>query len=268
MKLAISNIAWGVEQDEAVFRLMKQQGFTGLEIAPTRIFPDRPYDRIKEAQKWAEELKAKYGFTMPSMQSIWYGRRENIFASVEERNALEKYTRDAIDFAAAIGCRNLVFGGPKNRIVPDKVSPGDADRIAVPFFRKIGAYAATRGIVIGMEANPEIYGTNFINRTSEAICLVQEINSEGFRLNLDVGTMIQNEERVEEVVGNVDLISHVHISEPGLGLVKERTLHRQLFELLRNEGYKGYVSIEMGKREDISELERVMRYMKGIFGDR
>ena len=38
-KLAISNIAWHKSDDEAVYTAMQQAGFTGLEIAPTRIFP-------------------------------------------------------------------------------------------------------------------------------------------------------------------------------------------------------------------------------------
>ena len=39
MKLAVSNIAWKEQHDEAVYALMRHYGFTGLEIAPTRFFP-------------------------------------------------------------------------------------------------------------------------------------------------------------------------------------------------------------------------------------
>ena len=44
MNLSISNIGWVSEQDETVYRLMKEYGYKGLEIAPTRIFEKRPYD--------------------------------------------------------------------------------------------------------------------------------------------------------------------------------------------------------------------------------
>lgn len=57
MKLSISNIAWKSENDEAVYIYMKQYGYLGLEIAPTRIFPEDPYDRNQEAKKWAELLE-------------------------------------------------------------------------------------------------------------------------------------------------------------------------------------------------------------------
>lgn len=119
MKLAISNIAWDAVQDEAVYGLMKQYGFSGLEIAPTRIFPDAPYSKITEARQWSFDLKRRYGFTVPSIQSIWYGRKERLFGSAKERQELMEYTKKAIMFAAATECRNLVFGCPKNRTLPD-----------------------------------------------------------------------------------------------------------------------------------------------------
>ena len=62
MKLSISNIAWSREQDESVYFAMKQNGFTGLEIAPTRWFPEAPYEHIGDAWKKASCLKKEYGF--------------------------------------------------------------------------------------------------------------------------------------------------------------------------------------------------------------
>ena len=43
MKLAISNIAWDVEASQVAYMRMKQYGFTGLEIAPTKYFSPDPY---------------------------------------------------------------------------------------------------------------------------------------------------------------------------------------------------------------------------------
>ena len=39
---------------------MQQYGYSGLEIAPTRIFPERPYEKLKEAKSWSENLKKEY----------------------------------------------------------------------------------------------------------------------------------------------------------------------------------------------------------------
>lgn len=261
MKLSISNIAWPQEEDAQVYLLMKKYGYSGLEIAPTRIFPDTPYEHLEEAGRWAERLKDQFGFVIPSMQSIWYGRSENLFVSEEERSALLSYTKQAIDFASAIGCGNLVFGCPRNRNLPD----GKKEEEAVPFFRELAAYAAERGTVIGMEANPPVYQTNFINDTAAALRLIREVDSPGFRLNLDVGTMIYNQESVDLLRGNVRLISHVHVSEPGLKPIVRRPVHRELYQLLKEEGYDRFVSIEMGKTESFEIIEKRMEYVRNVF---
>ncbi len=262
MQLSISNIAWEFTDDSYVYELMKKNDYTGLEIAPTRIFPENPYDKLSEAADWSSKLKDDYGFVVPSMQSIWFGRKENIFGSDEERRALLGYTRKAIDFAVAIGCRNLVFGCPRNRNMPDGADP----EIAIAFFRDLGDYAASKGTCIGMEANPPIYNTNYMNDTISVLELIKEVDSTGFRLNLDVGTMIQNGESPNELAGNIELVNHVHISEPGLKTIEQRQLHQELMRLLKEEEYAGYISIEMGKVSELPIIEEKMQYIKSIFG--
>lgn len=261
MKLSISNIGWISEQDTQVYDLMKKYDFSGLEIAPTRIFPNTPYDKLKEARVWAENLKMEHGFVIPSMQSIWFGRQEKLFGTAEERRVLIKYTKKAIDFAATIECKNLVFGCPRNRIILSRAD----EQIGIDFFKEIGDYAANKGTIIGVEANPPIYNTNYINDTCSAIELIKKVNSDGFLLNLDVGTMIQNEEAVDELRGKVKLINHVHISEPKLKSVEERNLHLELKKILVDENYQRFVSIEMGKVDDLAAIEKTVEYVSRVF---
>ena len=262
MKLSISNIAWETSQDELMYHHLKASGYAGLEIAPSRIFPDHPYDNLAAAADWQDELQKKYSLIVPSMQSIWYGRPEKIFGSNEERAILLDYTKKAIDFAAAASCRNLVFGCPKNRLLPNGV---DANT-AIGFFDNIADYAQEHNTAIGLEANPPIYGTNYINTTQEALALVHRLDKPSFKLNLDVGTMVENNESVDILIGQTSFISHVHISEPYLKPIEKRQLHKDLANLLRSEKYAGFVSIEMGKVDDLTVLFDKMVYVKEIFG--
>lgn len=264
MRLAISNIAWTAEQDMQMYERMKRIGYEGLEIAPTRIFPQNPYDKLEAALLWQQELEKEYGLCVPSMQSIWFGRQEKLFGSEQERELLLSYTKKAIDFAAAVGCKNLVFGCPRNRMVPE----GVAKELAIPFFKELGIYAAAKGTAIGMEANPPMYHTNYINDTRSALELTQQVEEKGLGLNLDVGAMICNQESVEVLEGRASAITHVHISEPGLKPVAKRSLHKELAAFLKENGYSGFVSVEMGKQEvfEAAALEEVMCYVKEIFG--
>ena len=124
-QLAISNIAWHKEDDEAVYTAMQQAGFTGLEIAPTRIFPEMPYENLTSALLFGGYLKNQWGFSVPSMQSIWYGQKGNIFDPADTEHLLD-YTAQAFQFAHSLNCPSLVFGCPKNRMR----ALGDSDAAA------------------------------------------------------------------------------------------------------------------------------------------
>lgn len=257
IKLCISNIAWSDENDQLVYEYMHKAGFTGLEIAPTRIYPDAPYEKKAEALEYARKLEDGYGLRICSLQSIWYGHSERVFGSDEERQALLDYTKKAIDFAEAVGAGNLVFGCPKNR----KMEENDDRGVAIRFFKELGDYAADHETVLSMEANPIIYGTNFINMTNEAVELIRKVDSKGFKLNLDFGTIIYNEEIVSEMVSYTNLINHVHISEPNLKLIEHRTEHKELMKILRDTFYDGFVSIEMGKCDDVNDVLKTIDYL-------
>lgn len=260
INLSISNIAWEQENDQSIYKYMKKKGFSGLEIAPTRLFSDNPYEKLEEAIAFSKRLYDEYGIKVCSLQSIWYGRSEEIFKSIKDRQKLLNYTKKAIDFAEAIGARNLVFGCPKNRntdSVEDRI-------IAIEFFKILGDYAAEHGSVLAMEANPVIYGTNFINTTKDAIELIKEVDSKGFKLNLDFGTIIYNKENIESFVPYVELINHVHISEPNLVTIRKRIEHRTLLNILHMNKFSGYVSIEMSKSENLMSVMRTIDYLKKI----
>ena len=173
MKLSISNIGWDEQNKSEIYEFLQEKQFDAIEIAPTILIKENPYDNIEIAKEITDKLSKKYNLKISSMQSIWFGKTENIF---DEKGAeeLANYTKKAIDFAVAIKCNNLVFGCPKNRIMPEDKSVEDS----ISFFREIGEYANLKNTIVALEANPTIYGTNFINRTEEAFELAKKINSE------------------------------------------------------------------------------------------
>lgn len=103
-QLAISNIAWQKDDDETVYAAMQQAGFTGLELAPTRIFSEAPYENLTSALLFGGYLKNRWGFSVPSLQSIWYGQKGNIFDPADTEHLLD-YTAQAFQFAHSLNCR-------------------------------------------------------------------------------------------------------------------------------------------------------------------
>ena len=263
MKYSISNIAWSREHDGEMYAFLKEQGIEGLEIAPTRLF-EKPYDNLEMAHEYAVMLKNKYGLTVSSMQSIWYGVQQSIFGTDRGRQYLLDYTKKAILFAQAMGIKNLVFGSPRNRNMPD----GDRARqmeTAKAFFRELGDFAADHGTVLAIEPNPVIYNTNFLNFTKDACEFVKEVGSEGLKVNVDMGTVIYNKENPHLVKTYKTVINHIHISVPHLEAVGPCREYTTLKKVLSKIEYDGYLSIEMKNQNDIEKVKQAVLFLKEAF---
>jgi len=256
MKLSASNIAWSFAQDAEMLALLQSMGFHGLEIAPTRVFPEAPYDKLGQARDYASALRKQYGLAVSSMQSILFGVTQNLFASSQDRDFLLAYLRKAIDFAEALGCPNLVFGCPKNR----NTQTSGQYNVAVEFFAELADYAAQRSTVVSIEPNPVIYGTNFLNTTQEAFNFVRDISHSALKINIDCGTMIHNSEPTSLLEVNAALIHHIHISEPNLVPIQHRELHKALFSL----PFSGYVSLEMKQPDNLETVKEALWYIQSL----
>ena len=95
---------------------------------------------------------------------------------------------------------------------------------------------------------------------------MKKLGLPGLAVNLDVGTMIANGEHPEDFALDMKYVSHIHISEPGLGAIQPRPIHRQLALLLGAVGYRGFVSVEM-KAQDPDTLTACLEYVKEVFGE-
>ena len=173
---------------------------------------------------------------------------------------LLEYTKRAIRFADAIECRNIVFGCPRNRVIKN-----DGEKhIVEEFLLKCAEESAKYGIVIAVEANPPIYQTNYLNSTYQVLDLIKRKNHPSLKLNLDCGTIIENGEKLNLIFEDTYLISHVHISEPELVIIKKREIHRAIVEHLRGQ-YHHFISIEMQQQKNIDDLFSTMKYIRDIF---
>lgn len=262
MKLAFSNIAWDKEWDEEVLGLLQKNGFEGLEIAPTRLFPEEPYTKLKEVKEYAARLYENYGLRIVSMQSIWFGRKENLFADVKEQKQLLDYTKQAIDFAVNAGCGNLVFGCPYHRKMGER---GSAKQL-IPFYNEINDYCKDTEVYFAIEPVAAVYNTDYLNTTAETLRCAKELDLPHIAVNLDLGTLLTNGEKITLIDNNVDKISHVHISEPMLAPVVYHKEHDDLYSILTDVAYDRYVSVEMKNGSTKDELLGIMEYMKGWRG--
>ena len=209
-------------------------------------------------------LKNKYGLEVSSMQSIWYGVKESIFGTDEDRKYLLDYTKKAILFAESMGIKNLVFGCPRNRNMPE----GDKKQYmetAKAFFKELGDFALRHNTVLALEPNPVIYNTNFLNYTKDACEFCRKVDSEGFKVNIDFGTILYNKENPHLIKTYKNTVNHIHLSVPNLEYVEKIKEHSTLKKVLNKIDYDGYLSIEMKNQNDISKVQKSVLYLKENF---
>ena len=254
---AVSNIAWPFEQRHAAYRLLRDQGITGLEIAPGLLFADAA-NAFAPAPGLVSERLAEIedaGLTLVSMQSLLFGTRNAaLFGSAEQRGNFIAGVKKAIDLAAELAIPHLVLGSPKERAVPDGMSESEAGRIADEALAELAAYATPRGCRVGLEPNPAIYDTNFATTTPAAINIVRRINQSGMMLTLDIGGMLANKElpTMDEMLKeHIDLVGHVHVSEPFLAPAPaDEATAAFVLRSLQALGYSKWISVEMRSAGD------------------
>jgi len=265
VKLAVSNIAWPVEQRRAAYALLAANHIRGLEIAPGLLFSEAR-DAFEPTPAEAEAAMAEVrdaGLELVSMQSLLFGvEGAALFGDGSERARLEQAMLRAIRLAERFAIPNLVFGSPRQRVVPDGMSDDDARAQAAQLFRRLGDAALAAQCRIAIEPNPAAYGTNFLTHADEALAFVEMVAHPAIGLNFDVGALHMNDDfdGVEELAERAgSKISHVHFSEPQLAPAPARADQAErVFAAVSRTGYDGWYSIEMKTQPDapLAALER------------
>jgi sugar phosphate isomerase/epimerase len=263
MRLAVSNIAWRPEEAESALDRLTALGVPGLEIAPGLAFAGEP-DPIQPSQvaidRWRSGVQRR-GMTLVSMQSLLFGQADAaLFDDQAGRQAFETGVGAAIDLAGRLACPNLVLGSPTARRIPDDLEPAKAEAIAQDVIGRLGDRCRSVGAILSLEPNPAAYGANFLNTFAETVAFVGALGHSAVRVNLDLGALTMNGETSSVLSGlshTVDLIGHVHISEPHLAPAPaDVPALTEVLSALRRTGREGWVSIEM-RSADGDNLDRL-----------
>lgn len=246
MRIAISNIAWEVEEDAAVAALLERNRVDAIDVAPGKYFADPADARVEDIRRVRQWWEAR-GIGITGMQALLFGTSGlNLFGTAQSRAAMLERLRAVCRIGEHLGATRLVFGSPRNRDragVPD----GEVERLAVAFFRELGDIAGGHGVCVCLEPNPERYGCNFMTSTREAAGIVRAVGHPAIRLHFDTGTVTVNGEDADALLANhAAIIAHVHASEPDLvPLGDGATDHVRIAAALRRHAPERVVSIEM-----------------------
>lgn len=246
MRLAISNIAWNVVEDEAVAELLQRHQVNAIDIAPGKYFPQPAKATAAEIGR-VKDWWTERGFEITGMQALLFGTTGlNVFGATDSQDAMLQHLDAVCRIGAGLGAPRLVFGSPKNR---DRNGLSDTETMAmaISFFRRVGDIAGIHGVIICLEPNPTCYGANFMTTSAETARVVKQVAHPAIRMQLDSGALTINGEDPATVLQEfAGLIGHIHASEPNLvPLGDGGTDHGKVFEALMPCLPDYLVSIEM-----------------------
>lgn len=269
MKISISNIAWDKKSDEEVYEILEKEGVYGLDIAPGRIFDNPEKITQEQGKEFIHRLK-RNNLIPVGMQSLLFGTNGlNLFEECSGEQTVV-HLKKMMDYASKIGITRLVFGSPKNRLVKDK-SKEVIEQLCSEVFNELGDYAIERNMYFCIEPNPVVYGADFVTNTIQGIELVKKINNPGFRLHMDLGTMIMNAEEIERIVElGLEVTEHIHLSHPNLEqVIGCEEIHKRFARALTQNRYKGVVAIEMKnsmQENNIKKIRETIKFIISMYG--
>lgn len=273
MKLAVSNIAWQDNENEAVAAVLQSNGVAGIELALAKHWNDPLGVSDEEARDWAQWWRDRH-LPVVAFQSMLFPHPElQIIQSDEDRSKALSILKRYIELAGIMGAGALVFGSPKNRRKEEKTF-AEAVEIVQPFFRSLGKHAQEHGVVFCLEPNAPQYQCDFVTTTDEALTLIAAVDSPGFALHLDTACASLAGESLSHVVKQgASQLRHFHASSPMLELVEQRSdvNHMAAATALSEIGYDGYVSIEMRPGEtgqNVARVESAVGFIQSIYADR
>ncbi|WP_297527235.1 sugar phosphate isomerase/epimerase family protein [Thiohalobacter sp.] len=257
MKLSISNIAWSPANDSEVALLLNREDVHAIDIAPGKYFTDFPNVNLEEVSRVKTWWNAR-GIEIVGMQSLLFGVSGlNVFGDMQTRRRLRQHMKGVFRISSELGALRLTFGSPKNR---DRSGLSDdaALDIAAEAFLGMAEDARSYGVTLCLEPNPVLYGCNFLTNTREVAEFVRLLDHPALRLQLDIGAMCMNNESPSLIEEVIDLVGHIHISEPHLRVLSSRSsFHQAVFSVLEYLGWGDFVTIEMLSSESATELSDV-----------
>ena len=269
MRIAISNIAWDVSEDEQISKLLSKYRVDAIDIAPGKYFPDPAKATDGEIANVKTYWISK-GIEITGMQALLFNTQGlNVFGSKESQQAMLEHLAAVSRIAKGLGATRLVFGSPKNR---DREGLSDEQTLSIAndFFTKLGNIAIEHGVVFCLEPTPTCYGANFMTTTHETLDVVSAINHMAIKMQLDTGAITTNKEPISEVLSLCQAqVGHIHISEPGLAVVGDCNAdHESYGNAIKANFSTPLISIEMVATQDephLTSIERALAFISQTY---
>lgn len=180
-----------------------------------------------------------------------------------------KYLELVLSRAEILGVDVIVFGSGPAKMIPEGFSIEKAWQQLVELTRYIGDIASRYNITIAIEPLRRAE-CNIINKVSEGLKMVKEVNKDNVKLLVDFYHLRSEEEDPSIIRECKEYLKHVHFAR-----FKGRTFPKKIEEdefylpfinNLKEIGYNGRVSIEAYSSDFYNDAYKSLRFLKRYFG--
>ena len=269
VKFAICNEIFQGWTLEDTFAFAAKTGYDAVEIAPftiaksvNEVSPTRRAEIKALAQKNNIAISGIH-WVLVQTEGLHLTHPD---AAVRQRTSA--YFSSLVDFCADLGGKFIVVGSPKQRNLEPGVSFQQGWDWATETFREGVKKAEQLGVTICFEplAPSE---TNFINTAAQAIEFVRQLDSERFKIILDVKAMCSESKPIAQIIRESwPHFGYFHANDqnlkgPGFGEVDFYPIASALKEV----GYDGFVSVEVFNFDEGPQViaEESLRNLRAAF---
>lgn len=245
MKLGLSNLSYAGDLSDSDLKLMAELGFSGIEVAPTRIAPwsDLGTEKIRAFKT----SLASAGFTVPSLQAIFLG--VDGLQLLGDHSSFERmiaHMHVVGRIAEEFGARIAVFGAPRQR-TRGTLTEEAAFQLGIDRLSKLADTSSKFGLTIALEPVPSAYGCDFLNTWQLVKSMVDAVALPGLAVHLDTGCVTLGDGDIGEAVEQcAERLAHFHAAEPHLrDFEYPEAFHQSASYSLHATGYDKWVVIEM-----------------------
>jgi hydroxypyruvate isomerase len=220
------------------FRAAADAGFTGVEY----LFP-YAYPKEQLAQRLVAHGLTQVLHNLPA--GDWANGERGIACLPDRVAEFRSGVGKAIEYAKALGCRqvNCLAG-----IAPAQIDPARVRDTLVANLRFAAEKLEAAGIRLLIEpCNTRDLPGFFVNRTAQAIALIDEVGSDNLWLQYDVyhmqvmeGDLAPTIERLLPRIAHLQVADNPGRHEPGTGEIN----YPMLFRFIDRLGYRGWIGCE------------------------
>ena len=231
MKIGISNMSWGKEENLSVSSLLKDAGFDYIESV---------YSKLSNE------------FPVKAIQSIFYDSGIN---NLDDPYLCAKHVSKIVKDCEKNGIKIITFGSPTMRV-------GNKKKMH-RFLFLVNSILEGKDIKFCVEPNAKYYGAEYYNTLEQIVPALKKYPN--LTSMIDVGnSILEGKDPIKEYDKHKDYVSHVHFAAKDLFEISDYELYVKFYNHLIKNNFKGFVTYEFNKVDNFKDnLYNFINTIKG-----